>query len=251
MPGYKLDRTRTDKIIRNSGVIVVMNKSHVQTPQHLIDTMWEVYQAGYVAECTFRIDRGILTEAMQELTAKRSSCPEDNPFVLGVGSVINPTELEAAVEMGFDLIVAPANVMGGYGNGADFVKVCQDADIFSAPAIFTPSELQYFIERPDGLEPDAVKIFPADSHGPGGLKGMLAPYVRERHQGRIIIPTGGVDYESGPEYRRAIRARGYVPVLGMSAPLKLVADSKKPGDIPTISESLRQFKERLQAAETN
>ena len=249
MAGYKRDRTRTDKIIRNSGVIVVMNKSHVQTPQHLIDTMWEVNQAGYVAECTFRIDKGILAEAMQELTGKRSSCPEDNPFVLGVGSVINPTELEAAVEMGFDLIVAPANVMGGYGNGADFVKVCREADIFSAPAIFTPTELQYFIERSDGLEPDAIKIFPAGPLGPKRLSDMLAPYVRERHQGRIILPTGGVNYENGPKYQQAISARGYTPVLGMSAPLKLVADSKKPGDVPTVRESLRQFKEKFQAAE--
>lgn len=251
MAEYRRDRTRVDKIVRASGVIVVMNKSHIQTPQHMIDTMWEVYKAGYVAECTFRIDKGILAEAMQELTANRSGCPEDNPFVLGVGSVINPSELEAAVEMGFDLIVAPANVMGGYGSGADFVKVCQQADIFNAPAIFTPSELQYFIERPDGLEPDAVKIFPANSHGPSGLKGMLAPYVRDRHQGRIIIPTGGVDYETGPKYQQAIRANGYTPVLGMSAPLKLVADSKKPGDIQTVRESLRQFKEKLQTAQAD
>ena len=32
----------------------------------------------------------------------------DAPFVLGVGSVINPKELESAIDMGFDMIVAPA-----------------------------------------------------------------------------------------------------------------------------------------------
>ncbi len=245
MAEYKRDRSRVDKAIRKSGVVVVMNKKHVKNPEHMITTMWEVYQAGYLAECTFRIDKAILAEAMQELTAKRIECPEDNPFILGVGSVINPAELEAALEMGFDMIVAPANVMGGYGEGKDFVKICQEANVFSAPAIFTPTELQYFIERSDGLEPDAIKVFPANTHGPSGVKGLLAPYVRDRHNGRIIMPTGGVNYETGPKYREAISANGYTPVLGMSAPLKIVEAEQKPGDVETIRRSLAEFKSKM------
>jgi len=245
MAEYKRDRSRVDKSIRKSGVVVVMNKKHVRNPEHMITTMWEVYHAGYLAECTFRIDKAILAEAMQELTAKRAECPEDNPFILGVGSVINPAELEAAVEMGFDMIVAPGNVMGGYGKGKDFVKICKEANVFSAPAIFTPTELQYFIERSDGLEPDAIKVFPADTHGPSGVKGLLAPYVRDRHNGRIIMPTGGVNYETGPKYREAISANGYTPVLGMSAPLKIVEAEQKPGDVETIRRSLAEFKSKM------
>ena len=245
MAEYKRDRNRVDKAIRKSGIVVVMNKKHVQNPEHMITTMQEVYRAGYVAECTFRIDKAILAEAMQELTAKRAKCPEDNPFILGVGSVINPVELEAAVEMGFDMIVAPANVMGGYGEGKDFVKICREANVFSAPAIFTPTELQYFIERPDGLEPDAIKVFPANTHGPSGVKGLLAPYVRQRHNGRIIMPTGGVNYETGPKYQEAISASGYTPVLGMSAPLKVVEQEQKPGDVDTIRRSLDEFKAKM------
>ncbi len=247
MAEYKRDRSRVDKAIRKSGVVVVMNKKHIKNPEHMITTMWEVYQAGYLAECTFRIDKAILAEAMQELTAKRAECPEDNPFILGVGSVINPVELEAALKMGFDMIVAPGNVMGGYGEGKDFVKICQEANVFSAPAIFTPTELQYFIERSDGLEPDAIKIFPADTHGPSGVKGLLAPYVRDRHNGRIIMPTGGVNYETGPKYREAISANGYTPVLGMSAPLKIVQAEQKPGDVETIRRSLAEFKSKMPA----
>jgi len=211
MGEYVKDRSRVDKAVRDSGVVVVMNKSHVQSPEHMVTTMWEVYQAGYVAECTFRIDEGLLREGMLELTRRRAECPADKPFVLGVGSVINPKELEAAIDMGFDMIVAPGNVMGGYGQGKDFVRICREANVFSAPAIFTPTELQYFIERDDDLEPDAIKVFPANSHGPGGIKGLLAPYVRQRHAGRIIMPTGGVNVETGPEYRKAISANGYTP----------------------------------------
>ena len=245
MAPYTRDRTRVDKAIRQSGVVVVMNRKHVQTPAHLVTTMWEVYQAGFLAECTFRIDRALLAEAMQELTAKRAGCPVDKPFILGVGSVINPAELEAAIDMGFDMVVAPANVMACPGTGNDFVKTCQQAHVFSAPGVFTPTELQYFLERSDGLEPDAIKIFPANSHGPSGLKGLLAPFVRPRHKNKIIMPTGGVDYETGPQYHQAIRANGFTPVLGMSSPLKIVEQKQKPGDIEVIREALQEFKKSL------
>lgn len=245
MSTYKRDIKRVDLAVRKSGIVVVLNKKHVKTPEHMVTTMWEVYQAGYVAECTFRIDSSILKEGMGELTGKRDACPAEKPFILAVGSVINPAELEAAIDMGFDVVVAPANVMGGHGEGKDLVKTCRASGVFCAPAVFTPTELQYFIERPDGLEPDAIKIFPADTHGPSGVKALLAPYVRDRHARRIVMPTGGVDSKTGPEYQKAISANGYSPVLGMSAPLKLVEQQNAPGDVAVIKQSLAQFAEQF------
>jgi 2-keto-3-deoxy-6-phosphogluconate aldolase len=245
MAGYKRERARVDAAIRKAGVVVVMNRDHVKKPEDLVTTMWEVYQAGYVAECTFRIDEGLIREAMQELTKKRADAPADKPFLLGVGSIINPKELESALALGFDMIVAPANVMGGYGEGVQFVRLCREVGVFSAPAILSPTELQYFIERDDGLEPDAVKVFPAGVHGPSGIGDLLAPYVRDRHRGRIIMPTGGVNFETGPKYQENITKRGYFPVLGMSAPLALVGKLKKPGDVDTIRQSLAEFREQF------
>ena len=245
MADYERDRARVDSALRKSGIVVVMNKDHIKKPEDMVLTMEEVYKAGYVAEVTFRIEEAILREAMQELVKRRAETPAENPFVLGVGSVINPKELDAAIEMGFDMIVAPANVMGGYGEGKDFVRIAKEANVFTAPAIFTPTEFQYFIERDDGLEPDAIKIFPARSHGPKGVSDLLAPYVRDRHQDRIIMPTGAVDYETGPQYLEAISKRGFTPVLGMSAPLSLVKDEKKPGDPETIHKSLDAFAQKF------
>lgn len=248
MAEWKYDAKRVDAALRKSGVVVVMNKSHIQAPQHLVDTMWEVYKAGYVSECTFRIDPGLLKEGMQELVKLRATTPDDNPFILGVGSIINPKELDMAIEMGFDMIVAPANVMGGYGEGVEFVKTCHAANRFCAPAVFTPSELNYFIERPDGNEPDAIKVFPARSHGPKGVADLLAPYVRERHNGRLVMPTGAVDYTTGPEYIKAISKAGYTPILGMSAPLQPVADQKAPGNVEVIRAALAEFTKKFEAA---
>ena len=248
MADYNYDIKRVDSAIRKSGVVVVMNKSHIQAPEHFVNTMWEVYQAGFVSECTFRIEPELLKEGMQELTNRRAEAPSDKPFVLGVGSIINPKELETAIEMGFDMIVAPANVMGGYAPGIEFVKIAHAENRFTAPAIFSPSELNYFIKRDDGNEPDAIKIFPARTHGPKGISDLLAPYVRDRHKGRIIMPTGAVNFETGPAHIKAITSRGFFPALGMSAPLALVAEKKAPGNVDVIRESLFVFKETFEKA---
>jgi 2-keto-3-deoxy-6-phosphogluconate aldolase len=242
---YKRSRKNVDAALRASGVVVVMNRDHIKKPEDMVVTVREIYEAGMVAEVTFRIDEGILRDGMKELVGMRASTPAEKPMILGVGSVINPRELQAAIDMGFDMIVAPGNVMGGYGDASEFVKICQQEEVFTAPAIFTPTELQYFIERGDGLEPDAIKIFPARSHGPKGLSDLLAPFVRDRHKARIIMPTGAVDYETGPLYQQAISGRGFFPVLGMSSPLALVDKEKKPGDIACIRRALADFKQKF------
>ena len=242
---YNYDRNRVRNTLLKSGVVVVMNRKHIRNAGHLITTMKEVYSAGLVAETTFRIDTGILREGMQELVKLRAEAPQDKPFVLGCGSIINPSELSEAVEMGFDMIVAPGNVMGSYGEGREFVRICRAKNIFSAPAVMTPTELQYFLEASDEFQPDAIKVFPANVHGSAGMGGLLAPFVRERHNGRIIMPTGGVNVETGPKFQESISKAGFTPILGMSAPLAYVEKTDKPGDAETIRESLRIFKEKF------
>ncbi len=54
-----------------------MNRDHVKKAEDLVTTMWEVYQVGYVAECTFRIDAALIEEAMQELVKRRAQAPAD------------------------------------------------------------------------------------------------------------------------------------------------------------------------------
>jgi hypothetical protein len=59
------------------------------------------------------------------------------------------------------------------------------------------------------------------------------------------MPTGGVNSETGPKFQDAIRSNGFTPVLGMSAPLKLVESENKPGDVETIRASLETFKQKV------
>lgn len=227
---------------------MVIGRDHARNAQDVINTVKAIYDVGYVAEVTFRIPEGILKEAMAELTEMRAESLKtnpDDPIMLGVGSVINPRELEMAIELGFDIIVGPDTGMGGYGEPREAGRMTRAANVFHIPGTFSPSEFAYYLERDDGLEPDGIKIFNASVYGPSGVGGLLAPYQRERHNGKIINPTGGVNAKTGPGFQGQILKRGFFPVLGMSYPLNLVSERKKPGDVDTLRESLQKFKEEF------
>jgi 2-keto-3-deoxy-6-phosphogluconate aldolase len=245
MAAYTRDPARVEKTLRAKGVVVVMGRDHAKTPQDVINTVRGIYEAGLIAEITFRIPEPILREAMVELRKMRAETfrtkPAD-PMLLGVGSVINPKELEAALEMGFDMIVGPDSGMGGCREPITFVKMVRAGKAFGVPGAFSPSEFAYFLEREDGLEPDGIKIFNASVYGPSGVGALLAPYQRDRHNGKMIMPTGGVNVKTGAGFQEQISKRGFFPVLGMSAPLELVTERKKLGDLDTIRESLAKFK---------
>lgn len=244
---YERDPARVEKALRDKGIVVVMGRGHARKPEDLINSVKAIYEAGYVAEVTFRIEEEMLREAMSELTLIRAESDPDDPMLLAVGSIINPHELDSAIEMGFDMAVSPDSGMGGYKEKIDFVKITRKAKVFGAPAAFTPSELSYWLERNDGLIPDAVKVFNSSVYGPKNLGGLLAPYQRDRHSGRIIMPTGGVSRTTGPEFQENIAKRGFFPVLGMSDPLKMVLDTDKLGDPDVLRESIKQFKEDFAA----
>lgn len=245
MATYTKDPKRVEKALRSKGIVVVMGRDHARSPQDVVNTVQTIYQEGYVAEVTFRIPEPILKEAMAELREMRAESFKthpDDPMVLGVGSVINPHELEAAIEMGFDMVVGPDSGMGGCKEPIEFVKMVRAARVFGIPGSFSPSEFAYWLERDDGLSPDGIKIFNSSIYGPSGVGALLAPYQRERHNGKIINPTGGVNAKTGPGFQQQISGRGFFPVLGMSAPLELVSERKKPGDVATIKESIQKFK---------
>ena len=245
---YTRDPPRVDKALRHKGIVVVMARDYARNPQDVINTIQAISEAGYIAEVTLRIPEGIVKEAMVELRKRREETfrtrPND-PMVIGVGSVINPRELEAAIEMGFDMVVGPDTCMGGCREPIEFVRMVRAAKVFGVPGGFSPSEFSYYLEREDGLQPDAIKVFNASIYGPSGVGALLAPYQRDRHNGKMIMPTGGVNLKTGAGFQEQIAKRGFFPVLGMSAPLDLVLERKKPGDPDTLRESLQKFKDEF------
>jgi len=115
MGEYKRNPARVDKALREKGVVIVMGRDHAKKPEDVVNTFKAIYEAGYVSEVTFRIEEGILREAMSELTEIREESDPEDPMLLGVGSIINPRELDAAIEMGFDMAVSPDSGMGDSG----------------------------------------------------------------------------------------------------------------------------------------
>ena len=204
---YSKDPKLVEKALRNKGIVVVMGRGHVKEPQDVINTVTAIVDAGYIAEVTFRIPEKILEEAMADLLKIRDTRFKENPddpMILGIGSIINPREMEKAIEMGFDLIVSPDSGMGGYREKIDSVRMTREEYVFHIPGAFSPSELSYFLEREDGLEPDGIKIFNSSVYGPSGVGGILAPYQRERHKNKLINVTGGVNAKTGPEFQQQI-----------------------------------------------
>jgi len=189
---------------------------------------------------------------MSELRKRRADSVKarpGDPMLLGVGSVINPRELDAAIEMGFDMIVGPDSGMGGCRERIDFVKIVRSAKCFGVPGAFSPSEFAYFLEREDGLEPDGIKIFNASIYGPSGIGALLAPYQRERHNGKMVMPTGGVNVKTGPGFQEQISKRGYCPVLGCRprGAGHRAKEDRRPGHRPRVAGQVQGGVSALQA----
>ncbi|MDA1191660.1 MAG: hypothetical protein O3A46_08265, partial [Candidatus Poribacteria bacterium] len=130
MATYQPDRAQVVKTMVKCGIAVVMGGDHIRTAEQMVVTVEEVYRAGYIPEVTFRIDAGVLDEAMTELRAMRGAeFAEGRRMVLGVGSIIDTNELDKAVALGFDLLVGPGNIVSGGVDPASVLKPIQGRGI--------------------------------------------------------------------------------------------------------------------------
>jgi len=105
-------------------------------------------------------------------------------IVMGVGSVLDAESCRSALLAGAEFVVTPV------------VRpdVIQLANRYGVPIIsgaFTPTEALSAQE----LGSDFIKLFPADSLGPGYIRSLLQPMPSLQ-----IIPTGGVTPENTAAY---------------------------------------------------
>jgi 2-dehydro-3-deoxyphosphogluconate aldolase/(4S)-4-hydroxy-2-oxoglutarate aldolase len=99
-------------------------------------------------------------------------------MLVGAGTVLKPSQVLEAKAAGAHFAVAP-------GINPRVVDAANEAGIFFAPGVFTPSDIELALEKGCTL----MNYFPADLHGMAGLKTMATPY---RHLGVKFIPLGGV-----------------------------------------------------------
>ncbi len=105
--------------------------------------------------------------------------------VVGAGTVLNPAQLDAALEAGAQFIVSP-------GLTEPLGKAATAARIPFLPGIATAGDIMRGLDL--GL--DRFKFFPAStSGGLPALKALAAPFGNVR-----FCPTGGITAETAPEW---------------------------------------------------
>ena len=101
--------------------------------------------------------------------------------VIGAGTVMTPEMCRAAIEAGATFVVTP--IMR-----PEIARAAQGAGCVCILGAFTPTEAQLAYEA----GADFIKIFPAS---PGHVAGMRGPMPHLK-----IVPTGGVNLQTGPEF---------------------------------------------------
>lgn len=132
------------------------------------------------AEVTFRT--ACAAECIHEMATK---CPE---IAVGAGTVLNPAQVDEAVDAGATFIVSP-----GYNEAV--VKRSIELGVPCLPGTVTPSEVTAAVNL--GLK--VTKFFPAAQYGGlATIKALCAAFVGHR-----FMPTGGVNLDNLTDYLSA------------------------------------------------
>ena len=107
--------------------------------------------------------------------------------LIGVGTVLDADTCRAAMAAGAEFVVTPIC-------RTELVAVAHAAGRPIMLGAYTPTEAQLAHEA----GADFVKIFPADTLGPGYIKALRAPLPHLR-----IVPTGGVDVQNVADFLKA------------------------------------------------
>lgn len=113
--------------------------------------------------------------------------------LIGVGTILKPSDCQAALEAGAQFVVSPIC-------RTELIPLAQAANKPIMLGAYTPTEAQLAHEAGS----DFIKIFPADGLGPNYIKALRAPLPHLK-----IVPTGGVDLKTiGDFFKAGVAAVG-------------------------------------------
>jgi 2-dehydro-3-deoxyphosphogluconate aldolase/(4S)-4-hydroxy-2-oxoglutarate aldolase len=205
-------------ILRDTGVVAVIR---TEKPKDLVAVSRAIRKGGArFIEITMTVPGAIriIEEAVNEL--------KDEDVFIGAGTVLDPETARAAIIAGSSFIVGPV-----FNKGV--VKLCNRYGIVVMPAGFTPLEILTAWEA----GADIVKVFPANQCGPQFFKDVKGPLPQIE-----LLPTGGVDLRTAPEFIKAGACA--VGVGGAMVGKPLIAA----GDFETITNNTRKFLEVVKKA---
>jgi len=146
--------------------------------------------------------------------------------LIGVGTVLDPTQCRAALAAGAKFVVSPVC-------RPELSPISRSANGIMIMGAYTPTEAQ--LAHESGA--DFVKLFPADGLGVAYIKALRAPLPHLR-----IIPTGGVDADNLGEFFKA----GCPAVcVGSSLVTRQIVQTN---DWPELTRRAQEFVRRAKAA---
>lgn len=107
--------------------------------------------------------------------------------LVGAGTILNAGDFMEALAAGAEFFVSPVL-------RPELVPLSRQAGCLLMLGAYTPTEAQAAHEA----GADFVKLFPADTLGPGYIRSLLAPLPHLR-----LVPTGGVTVANAGEFRKA------------------------------------------------
>ena len=128
-----------------------------------------------VVEITLRTAAGV--DAIRRIAA--------GDAVVGAGTVVEPSQVDAAVEAGARFVVSP-------GSNPGVIERARELDVVVLPGIATPTELMSAARL--GL--DLVKFFPAEPFGGATTVRALSSVM----PGMRFVPTGGIAADTAGSY---------------------------------------------------
>ncbi len=162
------NQNKIGTILSSSSVIPVVSFDKDDNPVEFVNFL--IKQGINCIEVTLRNDFAI--EAIRLI---KKSLPEN--FYLGVGTVVNASQVDELKKIGVDFMVSP-------GSNLELIKIMQQSGIAFLPGVSTPSEIIGAIQL--GLT--YLKFFPANLFG--GINALKT--YSSVFPNIIFCPTGGI-----------------------------------------------------------
>ena len=208
-------RENTLMRMRNEGIVAVVRAAE---PGGLLDALEALAAGGVtVAEITFTVPAAL--DVIRAAVARF-----EGKILIGAGTVLEAETARAAVLAGAEFLVSPV------ANPA-VIRLARRYGKVAVPGAFTPSEVLGAWEA----GADVVKIFPAEVAGPAFFKAMRGPLPQIP-----LMPSGGVDLQTAPEFLNAGAA--CLSVGGQMVDAKLLAAK----DYAGLTAKARPFAELYQ-----
>jgi 2-dehydro-3-deoxyphosphogluconate aldolase/(4S)-4-hydroxy-2-oxoglutarate aldolase len=172
--------TKEDQLrhVLDCGIVAVVRS---QDSAQLVEVCRALADGGVtVVEITMTVP-----DALQVVARMRAALGDR--VLLGAGTILDPETARAALLAGAEYVVAP-------NLNLEVIRVCRRYSKLVMPGAFTPTEILTAWEA----GADIVKVFPADVLGPAFFKAVRAPLPQVR-----LMPTGGVDLKTAPDFLKA------------------------------------------------